>query len=431
MRQFVKKLLEALFKVLFTYECVGEEKVPLVGPAVVAANHPSYLDPILLSLHVERPIRFMAWDAMFKVPFVGSLMRSFGAFPVDVRKGKGREAYEKAKAFVEAGEIVGIFPEGRRSQTGWLESSLREGVARLAWETGAPLIPATIVGAYRAWPHFQSLPRPARIKVRFHDPINPLAYSNLPEDDALPALLAELRQRVERTLLPGRKKDLRIGLLYRFASPWPRLYEYLPALGAALLVFWKTRSWLAVLPAYAYVAYLFADHLLIPQRRLVKWLRNASPVLFLIGYGPVVLRVLGLPPPPASRALAAIILGALFPYIYEHGRTTLGFIRGLVAAACLELGALLIAPAPAGPHVALALFAAAYAWERTTVFSRYAAPTLAVYALGFWRLVGGGLELVPHAVAGLLACLLVQLFPLQVTPRQAEEPQPAGLGLGL
>ncbi len=431
MRQFLKKLLEALFKVLFTYECVGEEKIPVEGPAVVAANHPSYLDPVLLSLHVERPIRFMAWDALFKVPFLGALIRTFGAFPVDVRKGKGREAYDKAKALVQSGEIVGIFPEGRRSQTGWLELSLREGAARLSLETGAPLIPATIVGAYRAWPHFQSLPRPARIKVRFHDPISPVPFSNLPEEEALPALLAELRQRVERTLHPGRKKDLRVNLLYRLPAPWPRLYEYVPALAAALLVFWKTRSWLAVLPAYAYVGYLFLDHFLIPQRRLVKWIRNASPVFFLLGYAPVVLRSLALPPLPAEQALAAILIGALFPYIYEHGRTTLGFIRGLVLAACLDLLALKLAPTGAGPHVALALFAAAYAWERTTVFWRYAAPALALYALLFWRMVGGGIELVPHALAGLVAWLLVRVFPLQPPSRSAEEPDTIGLGLRL
>ena len=56
--------------------------------------------------------------------------------------------------------MVGLFPEGKRSRTGWMEPSLREGAARLAWETGALLVPATIAGAYRAWPYFAALPRP-------------------------------------------------------------------------------------------------------------------------------------------------------------------------------------------------------------------------------------------------------------------------------
>src|SRR6185503_9669552 len=220
MRQAIKTLIEALFRVLFTYDCIGEEKIPASGPAVIAANHPSYLDPILLGLQVRRPIHFMAWDALFRVPVMGSLMRLFDAFPVDIRKGKGGEAYDKAKGLRERGEVVGIFPEGKRSRTAWLEPALREGAARLAWETGAPLVLATIAGAYRAWPHFQSLPKPARIRVRFHEPIDPTPYRSLPEAEALEGLLNELRRRVERSLLPGVKADLRTSVLYRTPPPW-------------------------------------------------------------------------------------------------------------------------------------------------------------------------------------------------------------------
>src|SRR5262245_7336752 len=259
-RRLFLTLFEALFRVWFSFECEGEENVPEHGAAVVAANHPSYLDPILLSLRVKRPIRFMAWDALFRVPILGTLMRVFGAFPVDVRPGHGREAFERAKALIEQGEIVGLFPEGKRSRTGWMEPALREGAARLAWETGAPLVPATIAGAFRAWPHDQTLPRPARIKVRFHEAIDAAAWRERAEDEALPALIGELRRRVERTLLPGVKADRRMNLAYARPSPWPRWHEFLPALVAAVLVFWKTRSLMAVVPAYGYIGYLLLDH---------------------------------------------------------------------------------------------------------------------------------------------------------------------------
>jgi 1-acyl-sn-glycerol-3-phosphate acyltransferase len=72
MRTALRTLVEALFRVLFTYDCFGEERLPATGPAVVASNHPSYLDPVLLSLQVRRPIRFMAWDALFRVPLLGT-----------------------------------------------------------------------------------------------------------------------------------------------------------------------------------------------------------------------------------------------------------------------------------------------------------------------------------------------------------------------
>jgi 1-acyl-sn-glycerol-3-phosphate acyltransferase len=431
MHRLVTTVAEALFRLLFTYDCIGEEKIPAEGGVVIAANHPSYLDPVLLSLQVARPIRFMAWEALFRVPLLGAVIRAFGAFPVDVRRGRGREAYARARDLVTSGEVVGIFPEGKRSRTGWMEQALREGAARLALETGAPLVPATITGAYRAWPHFQSLPKPARVRVRFHDPIDPTPYRRLPEAEALDGLLNELRRRVERSLLPGVKADLRTSVLYRTPPPWPRGYEAVPPLALAVVLFWKTRSLALVAPVYAYVAYLLLDHFLVPPSRLAKWVRNASPVLFLLGFGPYALRALGRPEVPAREALAAIVLGALFPYIYEHGRTALGFVRGMVLAAALELAALYLAPLGAGPHIALPLFAAAYAWDGRTVFWRYSVPVLAGYAIGVAILLRADVGAVVHALAGLLAWLLQRLFPLRPVAPPAEEVPASGLGLRL
>jgi len=430
-RRALLSVLDALFRVLFSYECVGEDNVPRSGPAVVAANHPSYLDPMLLSIRVRRPIRFMAWDALFRVPILGRLLALLGAFPVDVRPGHGREAYTRAKGLIEDGEVVGLFPEGKRSRTGGLEPGLREGAARLSWETGAPLVPATIAGAFRAWPHHQALPHPARIKVRFHDAIDPGPWRHRPEDEALPALLGLLQQRVERSLRPGVKADQRMNAAYRRPSAWPRWHEFLPALAAAVAVFWKTRSLVAVAPAYGYIAYLLLDHFLVPQGRLVKWLRNASPIAFGLGYWPVLAGALGLPDTPADSALAAISLGALFPYLYERGNTALAFIRGFVLALVLEAGTLIVAPSGLGPHVALPLYAAAFGWQKRTVYSAYAAPILLAWAVLVPRTLGGlDLGLVPHAVAGLLAWLLASLVPYRAEPPvQAEPERQSGLGL--
>ena len=317
---------------LFNYDCLGEEKLPATGPALVSANHPSYLDPILLSLQVPRPILFMAWDGLFRVPLLGAVMRLFGAFPVDTRPGRGQDAYQRAKQLVLEGQLVGIFPEGKRSRDGWMEPELHRGAARLALETGAPLYPATIRGAFRAWPYFRALPEPAKIHVRYHDPIDPGDYRALPQDEAIAALLAELRRRVERTLLPGVKADRKLEALYRTSAPWPRLAEAVPALGLALFVFWKTREFAVVWPCYAYIGYLLLDLLLVPQRRLTKWIRNASAAAFIACYVAFVLPKLGLPAPIGRAALAALLLGAGFPYLYDRSRIALGFVQGMVLA---------------------------------------------------------------------------------------------------
>jgi 1-acyl-sn-glycerol-3-phosphate acyltransferase len=417
--------VEALFRVTFTYDCIGEEHVPRKGPAVVAANHPSYLDPILLSLQVPRPIRFMAYHALFKVPLLGPVLKAFGAFPVDTRPGHGREAYARARALVDAGEVVGIFPEGRRSRTGWMESSLREGAARLAFETGAPLVPATITGAFRAWPHFRALPTPARVRVRFHPPIDPAPFRARPEAEALAGLLAELRRRVERSLLPGVKADLRTSVLYHGPAPRPRAHEVVAALACAALA-WPAGALLAVLPALAYLLYLALDVRVIPQSRGAKRLRNASPLVFLLGAGPHLLGGLGLPF-LAPGALAAAVGAAGLPYLYERGQIALGFVRGGVLASLFAVGALALAPLGAGPHVALSAFAAAYAWDRRTVFWRPAVPLLVLYAAAVATMFGGGAGLVLHAGAGLAAWLVTRVFPY---PRPAGRPPLPGVIVG-
>ncbi|HUL78502.1 MAG TPA: hypothetical protein VL691_14655 [Vicinamibacteria bacterium] len=218
----------------------------------------------------------------------------------------------------------------------------------------------------------------------------------------------------------GAKGDRRIEALYRSPAPWPRFFEAAPALGLALLVFWKTRSFAAVWPAYAYVGYLLLDLLLLPQRRLTKWIRNGSAAAFVIVYGGVVLPRLGRPAPLGGAALLTVLAGAGFPYLYERGRLALAFVRGLVAAALVELGALYLAPTPLGPHLALPLFCAAFTWEERAVLWRFAAPALAAYAAFVPLWLGGGLELLPHAIAGLLAWGLVRFLA-----REGREASPA------
>jgi len=427
-------VLEALFRVLFTYDCYGEEKLPSEGPAIISANHLLYLDPILLSLQVKRPILFMAWDRLFRVPLLGALMRLFGAFPVDTRPGRGLDAYERAKQLVLDGNLVGIFPEGKRSRAGWMEPELRGGAARLALETGAPLFPATIRGAFRAWPYFRALPEPARIHVRYHDPIDPATYSSLGREPATEALLAELRKRVDLTLLPGVKADRKIEELYRTDAPWPRLVEAGAAFGLALLVVWKTHSFTLVWPCYAYIGYLLLDLLLIPQRRLTKWIRNGSAAVFTVAYVGFVLPSLGRPTPLGRTALAALLAGAGLPYLYDRGRTALGFVQGLTLATLAGLGAQYLSPTPIGLHVALPLFCAAYAWDERSVFWRYSAPVLAAYAVlvPFW--LGGRVELLPHALAGLVAWAINRLLPGGAgsgAASDADEPSPSSSTLGL
>ncbi len=154
--------------VVHRLRCFGLERVPRTGPAIVAANHQSFFDPVVLGLALNRKVVYMAAGPYFRVPLLGSLMRLFGAVPVKDKR-PGHRPLARLLRALEEGHLAGIFPEGHRTPDG-LVGLPREGAASLALRTGAPVVPATISGAYAAWPRHRLLPRPAPIAVYFGEP---------------------------------------------------------------------------------------------------------------------------------------------------------------------------------------------------------------------------------------------------------------------
>ena len=167
--RLISTALHALFRLIFTLEYFGEENVPATGAVIVAGNHPSYLDPLLISLPLERRVFFMAWDKLFSIPLLGTLLRQAGAFPVRLGS-KDPNAYQMALSVLEDGRVLGIFPEAGRTSEGPM-NPLKTGTARLAIESGAPIVPVTITGAYDAWPSSRVMPWPRKITVKYHIPI--------------------------------------------------------------------------------------------------------------------------------------------------------------------------------------------------------------------------------------------------------------------
>ncbi|MFN0108716.1 MAG: lysophospholipid acyltransferase family protein [Blastocatellia bacterium] len=330
-----------LFRVLFAVEYHGLENIPERGAVIIAGNHPSYLDPVLVMLPVKRKIRFMAWDALFKVPVLGQLIRAMGSFPVDIRKGKGESAFREAVKVLDSGDALGIFPEGQRSEQGPM-GELRTGVARLAIETGAAIIPVTIGGAYRAWPKWKLLPKPAKIIVKYHPPIqlNDADRSARRDDKEFHGqVMQQVAESINRSLTPS----LRVHDAYeRWYSQPPsniRSYEWAPLVAVIVTLLVSIRrntigeTWLGVsLPAAGYYLYLMADLVMIKPSRVAKWIRNTMPVwLVLIWHYPLC-SALAVPFGERNEWLVAAALAALFPFFYEHYFTLQKFVRGLVAS---------------------------------------------------------------------------------------------------
>ena len=157
-------LMTPFFLVYFRYARTGREYGRVDGGLIVAANHRSFLDPFAIggTLPWRRPMNYVAKVELFERRWQGWVLSRLGAFPI--RRGESdEESMETARLVVERGGTVCIFPEGTRIRSGSLAEPHR-GVGRLALQTGAPVIPAAVLGTEavrRGWRI-----RPHKIKVR-------------------------------------------------------------------------------------------------------------------------------------------------------------------------------------------------------------------------------------------------------------------------
>jgi glycerol-3-phosphate dehydrogenase (NAD(P)+) len=156
--------LTPFFLTYWRYARTGREHARLKGGLIVASNHRSFLDPFAIggALPWRRPMNYVAKVELFERRWQGWILSRLGAFPI--RRGESDEdSMETARQVVERGGAVCIFPEGTRTRSGSLIEPKR-GVGRLALQTGAPVIPAAILGTERIRRGWRI--RPHKVKVR-------------------------------------------------------------------------------------------------------------------------------------------------------------------------------------------------------------------------------------------------------------------------
>jgi 1-acyl-sn-glycerol-3-phosphate acyltransferase len=134
-------------KIVAPLRTYGAERVPRAGGLVVASNHFSWIDPPALGAASPRTLYMMAKVEAHRVPGLGQLMRSFGAFPV--RRGESdREAVRMMRQIVREGNALGMFAEGTRQRSG-VPGPVQPGAAMVALNEDVPLIPVAIHGSQR------------------------------------------------------------------------------------------------------------------------------------------------------------------------------------------------------------------------------------------------------------------------------------------
>jgi 1-acyl-sn-glycerol-3-phosphate acyltransferase len=154
----------ALGRLFLGFEIHGEERVPVKGPLVVAANHHRFFDPVFVSMAVPRRLQWMAKKELFVFPFYKFFI-FIGAFSVD-REGGGRSALRAALEYLREGWALGMFPEGTRQREG-ASGEAKSGVVMLAVRSTAPVLPVFVDRV----PPLSARLRGARLHVYIGDPI--------------------------------------------------------------------------------------------------------------------------------------------------------------------------------------------------------------------------------------------------------------------
>ena len=189
-----------LFPPLFRVQVEGLENLPREGAAMFVANHVSAFDPIIIGTYLPRPVTYVAKRELVQAPILGWMYRKWGAVLVR-RDGKDMPALRALLRVLQAGRLIGMFPEGTRSRDGVLRRPL-PGAAYLAAKTGVPVVPIATWGAERL-----TLARRVRegrppVRIRVGQPFTPVHQGDSIRSADLEALGDRLMQAVAVLLPP-------------------------------------------------------------------------------------------------------------------------------------------------------------------------------------------------------------------------------------
>ena len=147
---FCYTLSGIIAKTVFSYHAFGRENIIEDGPAIMAANHQSYLDPPLVGITCREELYFLARKTLFEKKLLGPLISRVNALPVDLSRGD-LTAVRTIINLLKDGHRTVIFPEGTRSLDGNIQPA-RPGIGMIIAKTLVPVVPMRIFGSFQAWP---------------------------------------------------------------------------------------------------------------------------------------------------------------------------------------------------------------------------------------------------------------------------------------
>jgi len=187
--QLVRPLMILWCKVCFNLRVKGRENIPKKGGFILASNHVSYLDPVMLGASCPRRLNFMARSELFKHRFFGPFITGLGAFPVK-RDSADIGALKEALRRVKKGGCLVVFPEATRKTT-TLDLDPKAGVGFIASKAHAPIIPVYIKGAEKVLPKGAKRIKMSPISVTYGKEIH--IERGMPYQDVADHIMVQIR----------------------------------------------------------------------------------------------------------------------------------------------------------------------------------------------------------------------------------------------
>ncbi len=187
-------ILQNVFCFWLGYRARGQERLDEAGGGLVLANHQSFLDPLLIGLPLHRPVSFVARDTLFKIPVIGWILRNTYVMPISRESASSASLRETIRR-MQHGYLVGLFPEGTRTETGEV-GPFKPGFVALIRRAKLPVYPVGIAGAFQALGRKSWFLKPARVRVVVGEPISVEELAQFAGRDKDDALIEFVRSRI-------------------------------------------------------------------------------------------------------------------------------------------------------------------------------------------------------------------------------------------
>ncbi len=185
-----RAICAAITLFLFRFKTTGKENIPPKGGFLIASNHTSYLDPVMVGVACPRRLNYMARHDLFNNPLFATILKACCVFPVK-RNSADSDALKRAMRHLKNGEGLLLFPEGGR-QSDVHRSKPEAGIGFLAAKAGVPVIPVFVSGTDRALPRYARFIRPA-VKISVHFGKQIYIEGRMPYQDIAEKIMGNIR----------------------------------------------------------------------------------------------------------------------------------------------------------------------------------------------------------------------------------------------